>query len=1073
MLISMRLHIHADYYSDSTLLKEIYESNKEKYSNFKTFFSICVSEDTFETTMNGKKYSLGDVVRAEALHNCSNGTWASMLCLLASSDVLQRKIRSHYPPFGDSRVVTILNTTIDPDSAASVYKELHLSDAPTIDILWSRTTLSSEGTFKYKPNHFVPLFAVKGHDYAQKTKMKATKQKSMAGAFQSELKNARISTAKGRSVKFDKSASILAHFNPFKSKTSLKPATSTSSLQHQPSTSSDDSLQHQPSSSSTEPSFSLDENSRKRKLAPDNNADIFTRVEIKQPKFEETIYPAVQHTIYQRGMKLFKDNEVSKYDIGLFLGKKLSSCEMFDVIQNLWKPEETYEYPITMEGSGLGKPKRKKRFVKNWLKQYNWLAYSKLYDGAFCIPCVFFGHSHGHNGEKLCNLYSQPLTFWTSASTKLANHNCPKPSGGSLHGEAVLRMTSFLMVKRGRAQAINVELDNRRKLQIQKNRSKLSSIAKSVAFCGKQTIALRGHRDDETVKDTSWNMGNFQELLNFRVDSGDEILEEHFRTAPKNATYKSKTTQNELIECFGNQITDRIISEVKKGGIFSIIADETPDIAKREQLALSLRFVDSNGLIQEKFIKFIECDTGTSANAIVEKLKTALRDLGLEVKDIRGQGYDGASNMSGQKAGVAKVFNDENPFALFVHCFAHRLNLVVADACKLIVIKNMMDTVRCVSEFFEYPKRAELLREYIIKYTPENLHETLLDVCKTRWIARIDGLERFEDMYEVIMMTLQTIRDNMGGHWNDDSRNLASSLFNACSEFSFLLALVVAKYFLYLLLPLTAGLQEREIDIMKAYGQVNFVKKCLQEGKARIETVHKELFARAKVMGDFTGSQPKIPRVCNRSAYRHNYNISNEEDYYRVATTIPFLNYIINEIDERFGNEPSTVVKGFSIVPSMVVNSDSAIDDWKISFMEFAKVYENDLECMNTLVPELLMWQTYWCKEFRGDLPSTVAATLKCIFPIKSSFPNIYSALRVLATIPVTSCECERAISVLRRLKTYLRSKMGQGRLNGLALMSIHRDLPLDIDDVINRFARMHPRRMELIDILDDDESSA
>ena len=55
-----------------------------------------------------------------------------------------------------------------------------------------------------------------------------------------------------------------------------------------------------------------------------------------------------------------------------------------------------------------------------------------------------------------------------------------------------------------------------------------------------KNIALRGHRDDST-KDDKENPGNFQVLLDFRIDSGDRVLEEHFKTAAKNATYTSKT----------------------------------------------------------------------------------------------------------------------------------------------------------------------------------------------------------------------------------------------------------------------------------------------------------------------------------------------------------------------------------------------------------------------------------------------------------------------------------------------------------------------------------------------------
>ena len=142
--------------------------------------------------------------------------------------------------------------------------------------------------------------------------------------------------------------------------------------------------------------------------------------------------------------------------------------------------------------------------------------------------------------------------------------------------------------------------------------------------------------------------------------------------------------------------------------------------------------------------------------------------------------------------------------------------------------------------------------------------------------------------------------------------------------------------------------------------------------------------------------------------------------------TLPFINNVINEIEERYGDAPATIVKGFSLIPSILMNSKNT--NWQKNVSNFAKVYKNDLVSFETLSPELLMWETYWSKEFLGDLPTTIAETLKAIHPIKKSSPNIYAALRLLATIPVTSCECEHAILVLRRLKTYLRSTMSEER---------------------------------------------
>ena len=78
----------------------------------------------------------------------------------------------------------------------------------------------------------------------------------------------------------------------------------------------------------------------------------------------------------------------------------------------------------------------------------------------------------------------------------------------------------------------------------------------------------------------------------------------------------------------------------------------------------------------------------------------------------------------------------------------------------------------------------------------------------------------------------------------------------------------------------------------------------------------------------------------------------------------------------------------------------------------------------------------------KEDIPDKIATTLKVIHP--DSFPNIFTILQILATIPVTPLSFERSISCLRYLQNYSRSKMGAGQLNGLALMHAHRDIHLN-----------------------------
>ena len=99
-------------------------------------------------------------------------------------------------------------------------------------------------------------------------------------------------------------------------------------------------------------------------------------------------------------------------------------------------------------------------------------------------------------------------------------------------------------------------------------------------------------------------------------------------------------------------------------------------------------------------------------------------------------------------------------------------------------------------------------------------------------------------------------------------------------------------------------------------------------------------------------------------------------------------------------------------------------------------------------------------------LPEEVTTPLQVLQFIQDSnindaFPNTWIALRLLLTLPVTVASGERSFSKLKLIKTYLRSTMGDKRLNSLALLSIENELAhsLDLSDVTEQFAQDKARK--------------
>ena len=79
--------------------------------------------------------------------------------------------------------------------------------------------------------------------------------------------------------------------------------------------------------------------------------------------------------------------------------------------------------------------------------------------------------------------------------------------------------------------------------------------------------------------------------------------------------------------------------------------------------------------------------------------------------------------------------------------------------------------------------------------------------------------------------------------------------------------------------------------------------------------------------------------------------------------------------------------------------------------------------------------------------------------------PNLYTALQILATMPVSVASGERSFSKLKLIKTYLRSNMSWYRLNGLAMMSVERTLckGIGFTEIIDQFAVQKARKQNFI----------
>lgn len=99
--------------------------------------------------------------------------------------------------------------------------------------------------------------------------------------------------------------------------------------------------------------------------------------------------------------------------------------------------------------------------------------------------------------------------------------------------------------------------------------------------------------------------------------------------------------------------------------LHSILADETTDVSRTEQMSVCVRYIHADYL-REDFLDFVPVYDVTG-NGLAEKIVETLTTRGIDMKFLVGQGYDGAAAMSGHLNGVRTIIQQKYPLALYTY----------------------------------------------------------------------------------------------------------------------------------------------------------------------------------------------------------------------------------------------------------------------------------------------------------------------------------------------------------------------------------------------------------------------
>jgi hypothetical protein len=361
------------------------------------------------------------------------------------------------------------------------------------------------------------------------------------------------------------------------------------------------------------------------------------------------------------------------------------------------------------------------------------------------------------------------------------------------------------------------------------------------------------------------------------------------------------------------------------------MADEASDISRKEWMSLFFRVVDCNGKIQEIFAGVSTLENTTS-QTLFQTITDRMKEWKLDLKECIGQSYDGASNMIGHVKGLRTLISEVAESALYIHCCAHNLNLVLVDVAKN---RQRQDAIPCVAELFHVlqrlynflagsPKRLDVFRNAQNQNKSENSRNlTLKQLSDTRWSSRYEALKAVNECFKSILDSLKIIKDTST---DAEHRIEAQSLIDSLKDFPFLIAFQCFFKLLGMINALSKSFQSETQDLAQAVNLLEATKGVLLSFRSDEEHFDK-LYDQAAAIAEDLDVEPNTPLSGRKTRRRDELQtLLTPKEFYRTQMWAPTVSSFYDELDNALS--PSNGFKNFN-------NKD---------ILEFARLYPKFLD---------------------------------------------------------------------------------------------------------------------------------
>ncbi|XP_036004551.1 zinc finger MYM-type protein 1 [Fundulus heteroclitus] len=666
--------------------------------------------------------------------------------------------------------------------------------------------------------------------------------------------------------------------------------------------------------------------------------------------------------------------------------------------------------------------------------------YSKKDDSLHCFCCKLFSNRD-------YKLNREGLKDWKNASDLLKVHEDSQEHNAHMATWKDLKVRFAKGIKIDKREMALNEAERKRWRDVL---HRLVAIIQSLA---ERNMSFRGSTDTLNKPDNGHFLKEVELMARF-----DPVMKQHVSRvesgAGRHGHYLGKTIQNELIDSISSKIIQHIVTEIKLCKYFSIILDCSPDLNDKDQLSVVVRIVSQDDVpqVKEHFLGFLvaEQSTGEHLSSLILK---RLEELNIPFEDCRGQSYDNGANVKGKNKGVQAKLLQLNSRAFYVPCGAHSLNLVVADAAKS--SPDALSYFGHLTKLFKLFSASTQRWDVLLKY----VKITLKSWTETRWESRIKSVEAVRYQAGQIREALLEVR---GKTTDPVVRVEAQALAEEIGSFRFCICTVVWYDVLCKLQHVSKLMQSPSMQLDVA---VDLLRKTRDSLSSYRNTGFSDAQTTAREMSEDMNVEAELEMKRLRTTKTHFGYESPDENIQdalqRMETT--FFNVVmdaaISSLDERFQNL-GDVNNLFGVLLDFPNLAEKELLQ-KCQTLSTALTQDSQQDIDGAeLTREMLNFP---------PLPSTNMTNMELLAflhekKLTEIYPNMWVALRISATLPVTVAAAERSFSKFKLIKTYLRSTMMQEHLSGLSIISINHVVShqLSYDDVIDDFAKRKSRKVKL-----------